>query len=150
MMKTIKSLQATRWLSVLAVCAACAAPLAAQAQDADAGGLPQALHQGDVTFVTGGVGLDESQALRTEAPRWPLAMRFTGSGADYLADVHVKITSGADTTVLQADSRGPYMLVQLRPGKYTVKATYDGHDQTRSITIGRKGHQKLDFSWSEM
>ena len=137
-----------RWFAALALSAACAVPFAAHAQD-DTGGLPQPLHQGDVTLVTGGVGLDESQALRTEAPRWPLSMRFTGAGADYLADVHVKITDGAGSAVLQADSRGPYMLVQLHPGKYTVKATYDGHDQTRSVTIGRNGHQKLDFSWNE-
>src|SRR5271163_3210188 len=85
-----------RWFAALALSAACAVPFAAHAQD-DTGGLPQPLHQGDVTFVTGGVGLDESQALRTEAPRWPLSMRFTGAGADYLADVHVKITDGAGT-----------------------------------------------------
>jgi hypothetical protein len=121
----------------------------AQAQDLDGGGLPQELHQGDLTFITGGVGLDESQALRQAAPHWPLAMRFTGSGSDYLADVHVQVTDGKGATILQADSRGPYMLVRLRPGHYTVQASYEGHAQTRALTIKRGAHEKLDFSWNQ-
>jgi hypothetical protein len=121
----------------------------AYAQDTDGGGLPQELHQGNLTFVTGGVGLDESQALRQAAQHWPLAMRFTGSSSDYLADVRVTISNAAGKAVLQADSRGPYMLVKLHPGRYTVKAAYEGHDQTRSVTLKRGVHQKLDFSWSQ-
>jgi len=119
------------------------------AQDLDGGGLPQELHQGDLTFVTGGVGLDESQALREAAPHWPLAMRFTGSGSDYLADVHVHVTDAHGATILQADSRGPYMLVKLRPGHYTVQASYEGHAQTRPLTIKHGAHEKLDFSWNQ-
>ena len=76
-----------RWLALLALLAMFGFSQAqmAYAQDTDGGGLPQELHQGDLTFVTGGVGLDESQALRQAAPHWPLAIRFTGSGSDYLA-----------------------------------------------------------------
>ncbi len=121
----------------------------AQAQDIDGGGLPQELHQGDLTFITGGVGLDESQALREAAPHWPLAMRFTGSGSDYLADVHVQVTDAHGTTILQADSRGPYMLVKLHPGRYTIQATYEGHAQTRTLTLKRGAHERLDFSWNQ-
>jgi hypothetical protein len=140
-----------RWLSAAAVLAVAGSSLApaAYAQDLDGGGLPQELHQGDLTFVTGGVGLDESQALREAAPHWPLAMRFTGSGSDYLADVHVRIADAGGAVVLQADSRGPYMLVKLHPGRYNVTASYEGHDQTRALTLKRGSHEKLDFSWPQ-
>lgn len=143
--------QPRRWFALLVMLLASSFALTqtAYAQDDDGGGLPQELHQGEVTFVTGGVGLDESQALRQAGPHWPLSMRFTGSGSDYLADVHVHVTDAAGNAVLQADSRGPYMLVKLHPGRYTVKATYEGHDQTRSVTLKRGGHEKLDFSWNQ-
>jgi len=143
--------QPQRWLALLALLVVSSFSLAqtAYAQDSDGGGLPQELHQGDLTFVTGGVGLDESQALRQAAPHWPLAMRFTGSGSDYLADVHVTIADASGKAVLQADSRGPYLLVKLHPGRYTVKASYEGHDQTRSVTLKRGIHEKLDFSWNQ-
>lgn len=143
--------QPQRWFALLILLLASSFALTqtAYAQYSDGGGLPQELHQGDLTFVTGGVGLDESQALRQAAPHWPLAMRFTGSGSDYLADVHVHITDAGGNAVLQADSRGPYMLVKLHPGRYTVQATYEGHDETRSVTLKRGGHEKLDFSWNQ-
>lgn len=140
-----------RWLALVALLVGANLALVpfAQAQDTDGGGLPQELHQGDLTFVTGGVGLDESQALREAAPHWPLALRFTGSGSDYLADVHVHITDAQGAAVLQADSRGPYMLVKLHPGRYTVQASYEGHDQTRSVVLKHGSHEKLDFSWNQ-
>jgi hypothetical protein len=76
-------------------------------------------------------------------------MRFTGSGSDYLADVHVHIIDAHGSTVLTADSRGPYMLVKLHPGRYTVEASYEGHTQTRALTLKHGLHQSLDFSWTQ-
>jgi hypothetical protein len=115
----------------------------------DAGGMPQEQHQGDATFVSGGVGLDESQALRSAASHWPLSLRFTGPGADYLADVHVRIEGGkAGGEILSADARGPYMLVRLPPGKYTVHAKYKDSEQTRAVTIAGNG-AKAEFHWNQ-
>lgn len=140
-----------QWLVSLAASAALAAGVAgtAQAQDNPQGGMPQVQQQGDVSFVSGGVGLDESHALRSAAHSWPLALRFTGPGSDYLADVHVTITNGHGDQVLQADARGPYMLVRLHPGHYTVHARYKDNDQSRSVNIGGKGHANAAFHWNE-
>jgi hypothetical protein len=111
------------------------------------GGLPQIQQQGDVSYTSGGVGKDESDALRAAQHSWPLSMRFTGPTADYLADVHVKITDAHSADVLDATSRGPYMLVKLRPGHYTVQASYKDHTQSKSVTIPAKGGARADFYW---
>jgi hypothetical protein len=117
------------------------------AGDANGGGLPQIQQQGDVSYTSGGVGQDESHALRAEQNRWPLSMRFTGPTADYLADVRVKIVDAHSADVLDTTSRGPYMLVKLRPGRYTVQASYKDHTQSKSVTIPAKGTAKADFYW---
>src|SRR5215469_4507634 len=57
------------------------------AGNTNGGGLPQVQQQGGVEFVSGGVGLDESKALQAARSQWPLSLRFTGSNAEYLADV---------------------------------------------------------------
>lgn len=111
------------------------------------GGLPQVQQQGDVSYTSGGVGLDESKALQAAQSHWPLSLRFTGPGSDYLADVHVKIVDAHSADVLDTDSRGPYMLVKLRPGRYTVHATYKGRDQSKAVTIPAKGSSKAAFYW---
>ena len=112
------------------------------------GGMPQIQHQGDIAYVSGGVGSDESDALKRAAHHWPLAMRFTGPGADYLADVHVRIVGPHDTEVLKADSRGPYMLVKLPPGRYTVHAQYKDEDQTREVKVAKEPGARADFHWN--
>ena len=109
-------------------------------------GMPAIQHAGDVSYATGGVGLDESHALRSAAPHWPLELLFAGPGSDYLSDVHVEITNGSGS-VFQATADGPFMLVKLPPGDYVVHASYKGNEKTHPVKIGG-GHQKADFSWS--
>jgi hypothetical protein len=119
----------------------------AQTDDSAAStGMPAIQQAGGISYVTGGVGLDESHALRAEAPRWPLELLFAGPTSDYLSDVHVDITSSGGS-VFQAKADGPFMLVKLPPGDYVVHASYKGQEKTHPVKIGG-GHQKADFRWS--
>lgn len=163
----MKSQRNQRWIPGAAVCAALALGLAGsvyaqQASDVtggtttddtsagnvNGGGLPQIQQQGDVSFVSGGVGLDESRALRRAESQWPLSLRFTGPNSEYLADVHVRLVDAHNSEVLNTTSRGPYMLVRLRPGRYTVHAQYKDREQTRAVTIPAKGTVKSAFVWN--
>ena len=112
------------------------------------GGLPQIQQQGDVSFVSGGVGLDESKALRQAESQWPLSLRFTGPSAEFLADVRVRVVDAHNSEVLNTTSRGPYMLVRLRPGHYTVHAQYKDQDQSKAVTVPAKGTVKSAFYWN--
>ncbi|KAE8754592.1 carboxypeptidase regulatory-like domain-containing protein [Paraburkholderia madseniana] len=118
------------------------------AGNANGGGLPQIQQQGDVPYVSGGVGQDESTALKRARSHWPLSMQFIGPGSDFLADVHVRIVDAHNNEVLQADSLGPFMLVKLRPGRYTVHATYKDRDQTKTVSIASKGSTQAAFYWN--
>lgn len=118
------------------------------AGNTNGGGLPQIQQQGDVSYTSGGVGLDESKALQQAQSQWPLSLRFTGPGSDFLADVHVRVVDAHNGEVMKATSRGPYMLVKLRPGRYTVHAEYKDHDQTKAVTIPAKGTAKAAFYWT--
>lgn len=163
----MKSQRNQRWIAGAAVSAALALGLAGsvyaqQASDVtggtttedtsagnvNGGGLPQIEQQDDVSFVSGGVGLDESRALRRAQSQWPLSLRFTGPNSEYLADVHVRLVDAHNSEVLNTTSRGPYMLVRLRPGRYTVHAQYKDREQTRAVTIPAKGTVKSAFLWT--
>lgn len=118
------------------------------AGNTNGGGMPQIQHQGSVEYVSGGVGLDESTALKRAASHWPLALRFTGPTADYLSGVHVSIGGAGDTATLDAESNGPYMLVKLPPGRYTVHARYKDQEQTRTVTVSSHPGAHADFHWN--
>ncbi|MEA3121790.1 MAG: hypothetical protein QOH33_1348, partial [Paraburkholderia sp.] len=81
------------------------------------------------------------------ARRWPLAFRFTGPTSDYLADVHVRIVDPRGIEVLSADSMGPYMLVKLPPGRYTVHASYADQEQKRTVNVPARPGTHADFHW---
>ncbi|KVK89874.1 carboxypeptidase regulator [Burkholderia ubonensis] len=140
-------MQHPRSMSRFAIAAALAVGVAAGAY-AQSDGLPAARQQGDVSFVSGGVGQDESTAFQRNEAAWPLALRFTGAGGEFLADVHVRITDAKGAEVLKTDASGPYMLVKLPPGRYTVQASYQGKDETRSVTVTAKGGARQAFTWS--
>ncbi|WP_175714715.1 carboxypeptidase-like regulatory domain-containing protein [Burkholderia ambifaria] len=146
-------MQYLRNVSRIAAAAALAAGLVgaapgAYAQSEASDGLPAASQQGDVSYVSGGIGKDQSTAFERSEAAWPLALRFTGQGGEFLADVHVRIVDAKGTEVLKTDARGPYMLVKLPPGRYTVHASYQGSDESRAVTVGAKGGAKAAFRWN--
>jgi hypothetical protein len=110
-------------------------------------GMPQIQQQGGVSFVSGGVGQDESQALRSAASEWPLSLRFTARSGEFLADVHVTIEDAHGTSVLDATSRGPYMLVKVPPGRYSVHVSHADISKTSAVTVSASGTARATFTW---
>ena len=117
------------------------------AGNTNGGGMPQVQQQGDVSYVSGGVGLDESKALLSAEREWPLALRFTQRSGEYVADVRVQITDSHGASVLDTTSRGPYMLVKVRPGRYSVHVSHAGVDKTSAVTVGANGSARASFIW---
>ena len=118
------------------------------AGNTNGGGLPQVQQQGDVSYTSGGVGLDESRALLREQAHWPLSLRFTGPTAEYLSGVTVRIAGGKGGDVLSTEAMGPYMLVKLPPGNYTVYAKYKDQEKKQSVNVSGPGKAKAAFHWN--
>jgi hypothetical protein len=53
-----------------------------------------------------------------------------------------------NSEVLNTSSRGPYMLVKLRPGRYTVHARYKDQEQSKAVTVAAKGSARSSFYWN--
>ncbi|MBC8746310.1 MULTISPECIES: carboxypeptidase regulatory-like domain-containing protein [Paraburkholderia] len=110
-------------------------------------GMPATQQQGDISFVSGGVGRDESTALRQARRQWPLSLQFTGPGASYVADVQVQIGKAGGATVLDTTSHGPYMLVRLPQGRYTVSATYSVVTRKQNVNVRGNGSARATFAF---
>lgn len=135
-----------RWLPALIAGAVIGLGPAARADD----GLPPLQTQDGIEWMSGGVGQDEVQAMKREAPHWPLALSFAQTEpnqAVYTADVDVNIQNAAHYEVLKAHSNGPFMLVRLKPGRYTLEATLDGRTVRRSFTITAQAPAQLTLLW---
>ena len=84
---------------------------------------------GDIAYVTGGVGKGEAKVFRRAIGTYPLALEFVkqaGKRDEFLAGIKVEVVDQRGKTVLSTESEGPFLLAKMPTGRYTVSATYDG------------------------
>lgn len=125
--------------------------LAASAETWPPVSLPAEQQQGEVTFMTGGVGSEEAAAIRDAAAKWPLTLVFVEARRgreSWVADVGVSIRDGKGDTVLDATTDGPFLLARLSPGRYVVEATYNGTAHRKSVTVPAHGARRIVFQWA--
>jgi hypothetical protein len=97
-------------------------------------------------FRCGGVGQEDQDRMKAEAPRHALMLTFATTDGAYVADVDVEIRKGGKV-VLQGRCTGPLMLVDLAPaGSYEVSATAQGKTQHKTVSIGSKPASST-FTW---
>ena len=122
---------AAHFLIVVGACASAAWTV--QAQTA---AMPAMQSQGAVRYACGGIGSDESSAMRAAMKQHPLSLLFAQPGGEYLADVDVAIKQADGSTVLAMRAAGPVCLVDLPAGKYRVEATSGGARKSHMVTVG--------------
>lgn len=95
---------------------------------------------GGISWISGGIGLDESHALRKLENEYNLRLLFAVEGSgEYLADVVVIVQDQQGLPILEATAQGPRLLAQVPPGAYTVTATSSGSTATRRFTVPHNG-----------
>jgi len=109
--------------STLSAAVLCAALLSATGAHAQHPALQKA---GDLQYVCGGIGIDESTAMRAAMKDYPLSLLFATQSGDYLAKIQVVIEGEKGAQVGQFEAQGPVCLVRLDAGRYTVKAGAEG------------------------
>jgi hypothetical protein len=135
--------------------AAPALPAAARTASgaATAVSLPQEMTQGSIHYLTGGTSSDEASAFKEAMQSYPLAIELAEKQASskhdaYTADAQIRITDNAGKSIFSARAKGPFMLVQLPPGRYSLSATLNHHTLTRSdvmIELGKTARETFVF-----
>ena len=106
--------------------------------------------QGEVSFVSGGVGGDERSAMQAIRADYNLSLLFSVQGSgEYLSDVKVSITDAKGNTLLETVSDGPMLLASLKPGHYNVSAELDGQVAHKKAMVGNKQRTSLSFIWPQ-
>lgn len=115
---------------------------------ADMTALPEAQTQNGITYLSGGIGLDESTAMKAAARDYTLmltcSVQPTGK---YLSNVKVNIADKSGSPVLETVTNGPMLLVQLAPGQYRISAESDGVIVNRTVDIGSAHPTRVNLSW---
>lgn len=117
--------------------------------------LPQEMQHGGIHYLTGGAGTGEAKAFKAAMQKYSLAIelveRQKGSKHEaYTADAMVGISDHAGKEIFNARAKGPFMLVQLEPGKYSMSATLNDHTLHKRDLMVEKGkttHETFVFPY---
>lgn len=141
----------TREFVVATAFVLCLSPLnPAIGGDVDVNRLPEVKTQNGINYLSGGVGLDEAQAVESAAADYSLMLTFAiQKSGDYLAYVNVKIADKSGETVLDTVADGPMLLVQLPPGQYKISAVSNDRQVIKTVHISGNRTTRETLYWPD-
>ncbi len=102
----------------------------------------------DRGYVSGGIGLEESERLKQMAEKYSLQLIISSRTGAYLADTRVTITGANSQKVLDVPLDAPWLLVDLLPGSYKVAVTHAGMTQERNVTLAPGKREQLAIQFN--
>jgi hypothetical protein len=103
-------------------------------------------------FVMGGLEEGDRFSMRQDRKKfslWVQTSTTAAATASYLSDASVKITTRKGNTVLDMHLTGPWLLVNLGAGEYSVAVSSRGRTQTRHTVIHNGDHNEMLFYFDE-
>jgi len=111
--------------------------------------LLQPSHQGNVTYISGGVGLDEQNALKADAHEYDLAISNSNRAGQFTTGTALTIDTTGGRSILQVSKTGPLFYAQLPPGNYVIHAMNEGQQRTREVRVGRTASADIHLIWPQ-
>lgn len=104
---------------------------------------------GDITYVTGGVGDDERDAIKAQANNYNLHISAASRAGHYMIDNGVTIASKKGQELVNEPNAGPLFYAKLPPGIYVITATNGDQHQSRTVRISPKKSSDVHFTWQK-
>jgi hypothetical protein len=121
---------------VFAACLAPAASFAAQPKE-----------QNGVSYINGGVGTDEQNAMQALRADYNLRLTFaTKQTGAYRSDVQLDIADTKGASLLSVANAGPMFFAKLPPGTYRISAAAEGKTFRRTVRLG-SGAKEITLHW---
>jgi hypothetical protein len=100
------------------------------------------------TYLNGGIGQTETDAIRRMAKEFPLRLTFSErQDNEFIADVPVVISDAHGNPVFELPNAGPLLYVMLPNGKYKVSARFKGLTESQDVTLAGKEGEDVIFHW---
>lgn len=103
------------------------------------------------TYLNGGIGKDEADAMRRIAKEFPLRITFSErKDGEFIVDVPVVIADARGNPIFELSKAGPMLYVMLPNGKYKVSARFKGLTESQEVMLAGKEGKDLYFHWKGM
>ncbi len=111
--------------------------------------LPQVSQQGQITYTSGGIGLEERGALEATAKKYNLIISNADRKGEFTAETTIVVTRKGNQEMLTVNDVGPLLYAKLPTGAYVVKATNGDKKAERTVSISGQKQARIHFIWSE-
>lgn len=91
--------------------------------------------QGNIAWISGGVGEDARDSMRSAANAYNVHIIFSDRRGAYLADVPFTVSRRDGSQLHAGTSPGPLLYLKLPPGTYQIAAELDGTWQSKRIKL---------------
>lgn len=108
----------------------------AMAQDHDP---LQPRHIGEITVINAGASAEEVDVLKQLSPQYPLRLVMSNPNGEYVV-ARTLLVKKDGRTLAQVDDAGPWLLMDLAPGRYTLEGDFEGQRFTKTVSVARQGH----------
>lgn len=105
--------------------------------------------QNGITYLSGGVGQDESQAIQ-QVKGYNLHITLS-SGPDnkYLSGVDVVIQTAKGRSIVSLSQVGPIVYVKLPADNYVIIASQNGHEKRSTVVLKGSSTGTVNLHWSD-
>lgn len=102
---------------------------------------------GNVTYLTGGIGDEERDAMKSVKNSYNFSLMSASKAGEFVGDTQVVISDRQGNRLINTQA-GPLFYAQLPPGHYTVEAMSEGQVRKQNITIAQGRPSNVHFSWN--
>ena len=107
----------------------------------------QVQQQGEVWYVSGGVGEEERSQLDALSGRFNLKVVLALKTGNYLSDVALEIRDMQGSIVVSTVAMGPWFYAALPSGEYTIVAGSEGNQLERQVSVPDSGQREVTMIW---
>ncbi len=102
-----------------------------------------------IKFLTGGIGIEEVQAMRAIASQFSLNLIFSEGEGGRITGLNAVIFNEQGESVFNIKGAYPLLYVDLPSGKYRIIANYNGAKQGYVFDLVTGENKKLILNWKE-
>ena len=107
------------------------------------------VHDGGVTYITGGIGAAERHALDDAARNYNLRISNANRAGDFTTDTDLTIQTKNGHEMLHVAATGPLFYARLPAGDYIIRATNSGQQRVRDVTVASAKSTDLHLIWPQ-
>lgn len=105
--------------------------------------------QGNISYVSGGIGRDESNALEAVQKNYNLRITSADKSGHFYGNTRILVRNSQNDLLLDVVG-GPLIYANLPNGRYSVEGFGEGQSKKQAFVITGRKPVTIHFNWTQM